>query len=191
MKDQAEQIFTKFLAQSPNLGLNGHSRNVATIAETIASATPDLNPDKAYALGLLHDIGRWPGQVGLDHILIGYHILTKHHFEEAARIALTHTFYEGQDWDVFWYERGLSQEDRQFVMDYLSHIKFDDYDRLIQLADNMATKTKITTVEERFADVLTRHHFDHPEQNLAALKNLKSYFDQKTGTDIYKLLNLT
>ena len=35
-----------------------HSRHVATACSLIAARCDDLDPDKAYVLGLLHDIGR-------------------------------------------------------------------------------------------------------------------------------------
>ena len=191
MKDQAEQIFFRYVSgEHFSEGLFNHSHNVAKIAEKIAEHTKDLDSDKAYAYGLLHDIGRYPGDVSLNHITIGYKLLLKEGLEDAARIALTHTFYEGQDWEVFWDEKGLTDDEKQFVMDYLNENEFNDYDRLIQLADNMATVEKITTVEDRFADVLTRHTFDHPEDNLRALQNLKKYFDEKTGLDIYTLFSM-
>lgn len=190
MKEKAEQLFSRYVSGvNFSDSLFAHSHHVAIVAETIARHTKDLDPDKAYAYGLLHDIGRYPGKVGLNHVIIGHKLLLEEGLPDAARIALTHTFYEGQDWEVFWEERGLTDEEKQFIVDYLENHPFDDYDRLIQLADNMATVEKITTVDKRFADVLTRHSFDHPEDNLKALHSLKTYFDKKTDTDTYSLFN--
>lgn len=39
-----------------------HSRNVALAAKNIAECCPSLDPEKAYILGLLHDIGRRKGR---------------------------------------------------------------------------------------------------------------------------------
>lgn len=44
-----------------NPGKWGHSYNVAMAAEKNAIETKILNPDKAYVLGLLHNIGRRNG----------------------------------------------------------------------------------------------------------------------------------
>ena len=47
-----------------------HSRTVAHCAERIA-ALSSMNPDKAYVLGLLHDIGRRFGKRHLGHVSDG------------------------------------------------------------------------------------------------------------------------
>ena len=39
----------------------GHSRVAASCAERIAARCPGMDADKAYVLGLLHDIGRRAG----------------------------------------------------------------------------------------------------------------------------------
>ena len=113
MKNQAMKIFSRYVSgEHFSEGLFNHSHNVATVAEEIAKKCKDLDPDKAYAYGLLHDIGRYPGDVGLNHIIIGHKLLLKEGLEDAARIVLTHTFYEGQDWEVFWDEKGLTDDDK-------------------------------------------------------------------------------
>lgn len=38
-----------------------HSRNVARAAQRIAARCPEMNSEKAYVCGLLHDIGRRTG----------------------------------------------------------------------------------------------------------------------------------
>ncbi len=69
-----------------------HSRNVALAARLIAEQHPDLDPERAYTLGLLHDIGRRGGPNKDRHILDGYDILTGLDYTDAAQIALTHSF---------------------------------------------------------------------------------------------------
>ncbi|AKN33826.1 phosphohydrolase [Clostridium carboxidivorans P7] len=46
-----------------------HSINVGVSAQIIAEKCTNLNPDKAYALGLLHDIGRRYGISARRHVL--------------------------------------------------------------------------------------------------------------------------
>ena len=56
-REKAEMLLTE--AEKCNPGAWGnHSRVVAHCAEKIARECKDLDPDKAYILGLLHDIGR-------------------------------------------------------------------------------------------------------------------------------------
>lgn len=60
-------------AEKLNPGLWGnHSRTVAHCAEKIALACGDMDSEKAYVLGLLHDIGRRFGVRHLGHVSDGY-----------------------------------------------------------------------------------------------------------------------
>lgn len=184
-------MFNDLLPQVRALGWEGwesHSQNVATVAARIAAAA-DLDVDKAYAVGLLHDIGKAKStpDENMTHHLTGHEILTAANLPEAARVAITHTFYEGQEMDHFW--DILSRNDlADITKDLLAtYSPFDDYDRLIQLADNMATSSGITTISDRFCDVLTRHLLPAPGSNIRALYQLKQYFDQKCHQNIYNL----
>ena len=49
-----------------------HSRSVAENARRIAEHTDCIDPDTAYTMGLLHDIGRVAGVSGIRHIFDGY-----------------------------------------------------------------------------------------------------------------------
>ncbi|MDD2214939.1 MAG: HDOD domain-containing protein, partial [Oscillospiraceae bacterium] len=93
-RSQAEAILAE--AEKLNPGKwSAHSRVAAQCAEKIAAACtgPDsLNPDKAYVLGLLHDIGRRFGVSQFGHIADGYRFMLQSGYDEAARICLTHSF---------------------------------------------------------------------------------------------------
>lgn len=49
-----------------------HSLNVAKAAELIANCCDNLDSDKAFVCGLLHDIGRRTGVAAVRHIIDGY-----------------------------------------------------------------------------------------------------------------------
>ncbi len=49
-----------------------HSISVAKNARLIAEKTNIMDPDKAYVMGLMHDIGRRAGIKGILHIFDGY-----------------------------------------------------------------------------------------------------------------------
>ena len=68
-RDEAEQILSEAELLNPGLWV-AHSCNVAECAEAIASHC-NLNPDKAYVLGLLHDVGRRAGIGQLIHVYYG------------------------------------------------------------------------------------------------------------------------
>lgn len=68
-----------------------HSLSVADNAKRIAQKA-GLNPENAYVMGLLHDIGRSAGVSGIRHIFDGYNLMTSLGEPEIARICLTHSF---------------------------------------------------------------------------------------------------
>lgn len=191
IRERAEKLFEDSIPMARKIGWEGwedHSRNVALMAEKVARAA-GMDGDMAYALGLLHDIGKsvsTPDE-NMTHHLSGYDILMREEMPEAARVAITHTFYEGQEMEHFWdimTAAGIAERTKELL--YAE--PFDDYDKLIQLCDNMATSRGITTIAERFCDVLTRHVLPEPGGNIRALYGLKEYFDGKCGRNIYGLL---
>jgi HD superfamily phosphodiesterase len=69
-----------------------HSINVGLAAQTIAKRCGNLNPEKAYVLGLLHDIGRRYGVSARRHGIDEYNFVMERGFNEVGRICLTHSF---------------------------------------------------------------------------------------------------
>lgn len=71
-REEAEALLRE--AEQCNPGPWGdHSRTAAHCAEAIAAHCPGLDPDKAYILGLLHDIGRRFGVRHLGHCVYCNH----------------------------------------------------------------------------------------------------------------------
>ncbi len=60
---QAQTLLAEAETRNPGPWV-AHSINVARAAQLIAERHPDLDPDRAYILGLLHDIGRREGVTG-------------------------------------------------------------------------------------------------------------------------------
>jgi putative nucleotidyltransferase with HDIG domain len=69
-----------------------HSINVGLAAQMIAKRCGNLNSDKAYVLGLLHDIGRRYGVSARKHGIDGYNFVMERGWDEVGRICLTHSF---------------------------------------------------------------------------------------------------
>lgn len=136
-----------------------HSIYVAQAAEAIAAYHPQLDAEKAFVLGVLHDIGRRAGVTKARHILDGYHFLQGLGFDEAARICLTHSFpvqcaaAMTGGWDC-------STEEVAWVDAYLKGIEYTTYDRLLQLCDALALSTGFCLLEKRFVDVAIRYGTD-------------------------------
>ena len=165
-----------------------HSENVALAAKLIAEEC-GMDTDKAYVLGLLHDIGRRFGVSYLAHVYDGYHYLLDLGYNEAARIALTHSFnlmvledYIGK------FDIPIEKQDELRTL--LSSTKIDDYDLLIQLCDAMALPDRIADLETRMNDVKSRYG-SYPQEKWDRNIELKDYFDKKCGTDIYEILNVS
>jgi|GEM_PF-81679 len=172
--------------------MDSHVRLVANAARLIASKTVYLNPDKAYIYGLMHDHGRYFGDVlgkRTFHGWVGYEKLKEMGYEDVAKISLTHTFLV-QDFKLEDYA-SYPQEDLLKTKEILNKIELDDYDRLIQLCDLLPKMFGgYNTIEVRFLRIQTVYKLS-PEvtkQRINEALELKKYFDEKCNCDIYELL---
>ena len=184
---EAERLLDEAEAKNPG-GWADHARNVALAARNIAEVHPDLDPETAYILGLLHDIGRQEGSTGMKHILDGYTFLEDLGYSGAARIALTHS-YPLQDikagsgvWDG-------TDEELAFVETYLNGLEYDDYDRLLQLCDALAWPSGFVLIEKRLVDVTLRLGINTMTvEKWRAFLELQRYFEKAIGRSIYGVL---
>ena len=184
-RQEAEALLAE--AERCNPGPWGaHSRVAARCAEAIAAACPELNGEKAYILALLHDIGRKFGTGHLRHVWDGYTYLTALGYDEAARICLTHSFH---DLSLRSYigRFDLAPEEQRALTQALSRTVLDDYDRLCQLCDALASAEGVVDVEVRMADV-KRRYGSYPQEKWDANLALKAYFEKKAGRSIADLL---
>jgi hypothetical protein len=151
----------------------------------------DLDPEVAYVLGLLHDIGRCRTARGVPdvrHVLNGYAQLTELGYEDAARICLTHSFPIKQA-DAFASPWGDLHAEKAWVQDYLSGIEYTAYDRLIQLCDSLALPQGPVLIEKRFVDVALRHGVNaFTVEKWRAFLAIKEEFDAAVGGSIYDVL---
>ena len=165
-----------------------HSLYVAQGARLIAERYPRLDPERAYILGCLHDIGRRCGVHGMRHILDGYRFMMEEGYEGAARICLTHS-YPGNNvvagampWDG-------SESELEFVRISLRQIEYDDYDRVIQLCDALSLPTGFCLMEKRLVDVVLRYGAN--ENTVARWQgffDVKAEIESAIGMPVYSLL---
>lgn len=166
----------------------GHSMSTALNAKLIAQKTNFLDGDRAYVMGLLHDIGRRAGIKGILHIFDGYDYMMSRGHEEIARICLTHSF-PVKDVDTFIGKYDCTPDQKIFLERYLEEIEYDDYDLLIQLCDAISLPSGACIMEKRLVDVALRHGL--PEFTLRKWKaflNTKKYFDELCDCNIYTFL---
>lgn len=182
-RKEAEKLLRE--AERCNPGPWGsHSRVTAQCAEKIAAACGDMDPDKAYVLGLLHDIGRKFGVSHLKHVYDGYHYMLELGYDEAARICLTHSF-SVQNIQAYIGRHDISEKQRKELEDALAQIEYDDYDRLIQVCDSLAGGEGVLDMEERMADV-KRRYGAYPQEKWDKNLELKALFERRMGQNIYE-----
>ena len=197
---EAEKMIADVEARWVSLGRNpdtlylydNHVRGAACVARTIAEKIEGLNPEKAYVAALLHDIAKIDespeSRLGRSHCVLGYERM-KDIAPDVARSCLLHEF----PWNIvpsfddcrekLW----DNKKDYDLVVDYVSKVRTDDLDLLISLADLMANKDGLVTIECRVNEWEKRRNETFPRVQLALYQGIKKYFDAKLGGDVYDL----
>lgn len=184
-REEAERILLE--AEACNPGPWGdHSRIAARCAEKIAAFCEEMDPEKAYILGLLHDIGRKFGTRHLGHVYDGYHYMLKLGYDEAAKICLTHSF-NIPDLQTYIGNFDITEEEQEEVAEALRNSSYDDYDRLIQLCDAMSGAGGVMDMQARMEDI-KRRYGTYPQEKWEQNVCLRKLFEEKTGKDIYEII---
>lgn len=185
-RKEAEEILKE--AENCNPGPWGnHSRVVAHCAEKIAARCQDMDPDKAYIVGLLHDIGRKFGVRHLGHVSDGYSYMMSMGYDEVAKVCLTHSFNNQSTKDYIG-RFDTTEEELKLIRTELEKVEMDDYDRLIQLCDSLAGAEGVLDIEERMEDV-RRRYGSYPEEKWNSNLKLKREFEARTGENIYDVVD--
>lgn len=166
-----------------------HSINVGIAARNIAEKIPGMDAEKAYVVGLLHDIGRRCkfGFVDIPtHVYEGYKYCLGKGWDEAAKICMTHSYLQMQD--EFDYEP--ETENGKAIKDYIMNYgEPDDYDKLIQLCDSLATDYGFVILEKRFVDVTRRYGImEGYIKGWEVAFKIKEDFEERMGCSIYDVL---
>ncbi len=122
-KEEAQHLLREAEALNPGPWGN-HSRTCAHCAERIASLS-GMNPEKAYVLGLLHDIGRRFGKRHLGHVSDGYSYMMSLGYDEVARVCLTHSF-NGGTIEGYVGNFDTSEEETELIKKELARTQLDD-----------------------------------------------------------------
>lgn len=168
-----------------------HSVNVARAGQLIAARHPTLDAERAYILGLLHDIGRRAGKTGMRHVIDGYVYLNALGFPAAARICLTHSFPYQHPRVVFG-EWDCTEAEFQMMSDALLSLTYDDYDRLFQLCDALALPEGFCLIEKRLVDVFLRYGQQGVDAGVHTkwqqVFQIQRHFEQVINCSIYQVL---
>ena len=183
-REEAEKLLRE--AEQCNPGPWGnHSRVAAHCAERIAEASADLDAEKAYVFGLLHDIGRKFGVRHLGHVSDGYSYMMSLGYDEVAKICLTHSF-PNRTIDEYVGKFDTSDVELELIRTSLAKVVPDEYDSLIQLCDSLAGSEGVMEIEARMEDV-RRRYGSYSQAKWDANMALKAYFEAKIGRDIYEV----
>lgn len=163
-----------------------HSENVGIAARNIAEKIPGMDPDKAYIVGLLHDIGRRVGIVDIPtHVYEGYKYCMSRGWDEAARVCMTHSYRLMKE--EFDYEPTSDMEKE--IKKFICSTEADDYDKLIQLCDSLAVDYGFVILEKRFVDVTRRYGImEGYIKGWDVSFKIKEDFEEKMGCSIYDVL---
>ena len=183
--EDAKELLEEANKMNPG-GWYEHSLVVGKVAHKLAKALGE-DAKKAEAFGYIHDVGRRVGRCNLKHVYEGYKYLSSLGYEDAARICLTHSFFENKvegvigTWDV-------KEEEKEFIKKYIENTEFDIYDKIIQMSDCIALSTGVTTLERRMTDVFFRYGFnEYTEYNFRIRLELQDNLEEKLGYPIYRL----
>lgn len=160
-----------------------HCLTAAHCAEKIAVACGDMDSEKAYILGLLHDIGRKFGVRHLGHVSDGYSYMKKMGYDEVAKICLTHSF-NNHTIDEYIGKFDVTEEELTLIKMELDKVEYDEYDWLIQLCDSLAGAEGVLDIEERMGDVKKRYG-SYPKEKWDSNIELKHYFEKRMNKNIY------
>lgn len=164
-----------------------HSMYAAKAAMNIAACCSGLDPDVAYVLGCLHDIGRREGVTHLRHTTDGYRYLCREGHQDAARICLTHSFPE-RNLASYFGAVDCDSGDLRLLAEQIA-LEYSPYDRLIQLCDCLALPTGFCLVEKRMVDVALRHGTsEHTAEKWRAVIAIQREFEALMGRSIYSAL---
>ncbi|WP_291583009.1 HD domain-containing protein [Clostridium sp. UBA6640] len=182
----------KFLKEAEQLNPGPwvrHSMNVAKSAKLIAEQTDNLDPEVAYILGLLHDIGRREGVHGMRHGLDGYNYAVEKGYDLVARTCLSHTAFRYNNEVVIVGKWDGTKEEYDFVKEYLSKTEETDYDKLIKLCDYLSLPEGFCLIEKRLVDIALRGGIN--EYTIPRWKSTfenQRYFEGEIGKSIYSIL---
>ena len=151
-----------------------HSRVAGACARRIACRT-GLDGEKAETLGLLHDIGRRFGISQLRHVYDGWRYMLQLGYDEVARVCLSHSF-PVPDIRVDMAAVDITPEAYEALGRALAAMRYDDYDRLIQLCDSIAMAEGPVDREMRMTDV-KRRYGAYPQEKWEKNLALKAYFE--------------
>lgn len=181
--EQARELLAWAAAKNPGKWVD-HSETTARAAKVIASHA-GLDQDKAYVLGLLHDIGRYDGVRALYHVQAGYALMNHIGYSQVAQVCLSHSF-PVKDIALFSGKNDCTPEETAGLQKALAQAEYTIYDELVQLCDSLCLPEGVCLMEVRLMDVVRRHGLNPRSlEKWNVFFSLKEKFDALCGENIY------
>lgn len=181
-------VFHYFKRKVRDPKLYQHSIRVAEVAYHIGKYL-DVDEDRAYCYGLLHDIGKTSGSSGLRHTYAGYKQLCNLNIIDRPDICLTHSF-PLKNAASYMGENDCTEEEYGFVKNYIDNCEYSLFDRIIQLADAIAGADGCMILEISMVKVALKY-----KVNDYTIDSWKEYFriyddiEKLLGNNVYSVLN--
>lgn len=184
-REEAYKLLMEASNMNPGKWVN-HSIKVAEIAERLAEKL-NADKEKAYIFGLLHDIGRREGVTGSRHIIDGYNFLQQLGYNDVSRYCITHSYFVKNAKHMYG-KCDMSENEINFIQEYLDNIEYDIYDNLVQIGDCMGLPESITIMERRILDVNLRYGIcDWTVEDWKVRFKLQEDIEKLLGYSIYKV----
>ena len=163
-----------------------HSLEEARLCSLMAKKA-NLDTDKAFKMGLLHDYGRKYDHGGL-HITLGFKELFSLGYITESIGCLTHSFLNdnyfacynptdeykvNDDLNIIYIKESVKENE---VYKFLSTYAYTDYDRILNLADLMTSANGVITPEKRIIDI---------EKRRKMTGNQRKFFIKELSETIY------
>ncbi len=171
-----------------------HSKTVANAALLIAKNTSELDSNKAYSYGLMHDIGKFylPKSEMYKHPRIGYDLMKNSH-PDIANICISHPFPNFESYDHIMHYCQNDRTEASQISDILKTVKKNDYIELVQFCDKVSRLDDYISLEEKLKWYLATYNINQNELSghyLNQLNHIKSKFDSMTSSEVYKILSI-
>lgn len=101
----------------------------------------------------------------------------------SAKICLPHSFNNKKISDYVG-KQDVTADEMNLIINTLSEIQYDEYDKLIQLCDALAGSEGVLDIVERMQDVKNRYGF-YPQDKWDKNVDLLKYFENLTQKNIY------
>jgi len=161
-----------------------HSLVEARLCSTLASKC-GLDTEKAFKLGLLHDYGRKFNH-GPIHPILGMEKLFDLGYYEESIGCLTHSFLNGNFFACYAPSKNYIVDEQlraiptnmdivnSDLFSFLTKYTYSDYDRILNIADLMATDGMVVSPERRILDIEKRRKIEGRQREFFISQLLES-----------------